>query len=91
MRDYAQRVPDLDPLGNPVGFWAIFGVLIVIVILLALGPFVYLLSLVRAARNRPDREQIALANKFDAVAEKQRRLDEDLKRMRDRKPPPSAD
>ena len=91
MRDYAQRMPELDPLGNPIGFWAIFGVLIVIVILLALGPFFYMLSLVRAARNRPDREQVALANKFDAVAEKQRRLDEDLKRMRDRKPPPSPD
>jgi len=81
-------MPDLDPLGNPVGFWAIFGVLIVIVILLAMGPFFYLLSLVRAARNRPDREQIALANKFDAVEQKQRRLEDELKRMRERNGPP---
>ena len=91
MRDYAQRMPEMDPLGNPVGFWAIFGVLIVIVILLAAGPLFYLVSLVRAARNRPDPEQAALSNKFDAVAEKQRRLDEELERMRDRKrPPPPA-
>ena len=88
MRDYAQRVPELDPLGNPVGFWAIFGVLIVIVILLAAGPFFYMLSLVRARRNRPDPEQAALANKFAKVEERQRRLDEELQRMRDREPPP---
>jgi hypothetical protein len=91
MRDYAQRVPELDPLGNPVGFWVIFGVVILIVILLAVGPLVYLVSLVRAARNRPDPEQAALANKFDAVEQKQARLDEELKRMRDRKRPPPPD
>ncbi len=53
---------NMDPLGNPIGFWAIFGVLIVIVILLAAGPLFYLVSLVRAARrDRPDPEQAARA------------------------------
>jgi hypothetical protein len=81
-------MPEMDPLGNPIGFWAIFGVLTVIVILLAAGPLFYLVSLVRAARGRPDPEQAALSNKFDEVERRQQRLEEELKRMRDRKPPP---
>ena len=88
MRDYAQRVPDMYPIGNPVGFWAIFGVLIVIVTLLAAGPFFYMLSLVRANRGRRDPAEVAVEKKFDEVERRQQRLEDELKRMRDRKPPP---
>ena len=37
------------PSETLIGFWAIFGVLMVIVILLAAGPLFFVISLVRAA------------------------------------------
>jgi hypothetical protein len=84
-------MPELDPLGNPVGFWAIFGVLIVIVILLAVGPFFYMLSLVRANRGRRDPAEVAVEKKFDEIERRQQRLEQELKRMRDRGRPPPPD
>ena len=81
-------MPDLDPLGNPVGFWAVFGVLAIIVILLAAGPLFFVLSLLRSSRGRVDPEQAALSKKFDHVEVEQHRLEEELKKMRARRPPP---
>jgi hypothetical protein len=91
MRDYAQRVPDIpdiDPLENPVGFWAMFGVLAIIVILLAVGPLFFIVSVVRANRGKRDPHEAAVDEKFDKVAAEQRRLDEQLKKLPPHKRPP---
>ena len=90
LRDYAQRMPEMDPLGNPIGFWAIFGVLTIIVILLAAGPLFFVISLVRARRDRPDREQAA-RQQVRRGRREAARLDEELKQMRERKRPPPPD
>ena len=75
-------MPDMDPVGNPVGFWAFFFVLAIIVILLAAGPLAWVLSLWRQAQDRVDPHQAEQAKAFDKIEAEQRRLDEDLEKMR---------
>ena len=91
MRDYAQRVPDIDPIANPVGFWVLFAIFSGVVIGLLALSFYYLRSVIRAARERQDPDEVAALKKFDEVEERQRQLDEQLKAMRDRKQQPPPD
>lgn len=69
-------------MGNPIGFWAFFFVLAIIVILLAAGPLAWVISLFRQAQNRVDPEQVQRDKDLDKIEAEQRRLDEQLEEMR---------
>ena len=80
-------VPTIDPNTSPVGVVVVFIVLAMIVLGLFAAAIAFVLGRYRERQLAGDPEAQALEKEFDGVEAEQRRLDEQLARMRAEREP----
>ncbi len=87
MGDYARPVPTIDPHTSPVGLVVVFIVLSLIVLGLFAAAIAFVIGRFRERQLAGDPAARALEEGFSGVEAEQRRLDEQLAKMRAQREP----